>query len=397
MQLVEVMHTRVRKALGEIHVMRLRSLFAAVGGLLLGQQLWLTSVGRHVATKVAEKHRIKQLDRLLGNGHLGVERPALYRWLSSLLLSPGSQPCVLVDWSDIDTTKSLFLLRAAVSVGGRALTVYEAVYDRYANRQDTAKFLATLAQILPQDCRPVSVTDAGFKSPWFRSVAARGWSYVGRVRNRDYARLVHEETWFPAKLLYARATRTPRDRGELWLPRANPCLTRAYLYHKPPQGRHRMTARGQRRRNGPSEKHARGEREPWLLVSNLPPRRTTAKRVVALYRQRMTIEQAFRDLKAYRHGFALRGNLGRHKNRIADLLLIAVLAMFVLWIIGLVGIARGLHRTLQANTERLRRVLSTFFIGVRLFKQGILLSREDVDEALAQLRFTVLANGADTA
>ncbi len=231
MQVVELMHTRLRNALGEIHVTRLRSLFAAVGGLLLGQQLWLSSVGRRLATKVAEKHRIKRLDRLLGNVQLGLERLRFYRWLSSLMLSPGSQPCVLVDWSDIDTTKSLFLLRAAVSVGGRALTVYATVYGRYANRQDMEKFLETLAQVLPENCRPVIVTDAGFKSPWFRSVAARGWSYVGR------------------------------------------------------------------------------EREPWLLVSNLPPRRHTAKRVVALYRQRMTTEQAFRDLKAYRHGFALRGNL----------------------------------------------------------------------------------------
>ena len=158
-----------------------------------------------------------------------------------------------------------------------------------------------------------------------------------------------------------------------------------------------MTARGKRRRNGPSEKHARREREPWLLVSNLPSRRTTAKRVVALYRQRMTIEQAFRDLKAYRHGFALRGNLGRHQDRIANLLLIAALAMFVLWIIGLVGIARGLSRMLQANTERRRRVLSTFFIGVRLFKQGLLPNRHEVNDVLAHLRSTILANGADTA
>ena len=71
--------------------------------------------------------------------------------------------------------------------------------------------------------------------------------------------------------------------------------------------------------------------------------------------------------------------------------------MLVLWIIGLVGIARGLSRTLQANTERRRRVLSTFFIGVRLFKQGFLPNRHEVNDALAQLRRTILANGADTA
>jgi hypothetical protein len=100
---------------------------------------------------------------------------------------------------------------------------------------------------------------------------------------------------------------------------------------------------------------------------------------------------------AYRHGFALRGNLDRHQDRIATLLLIAALAMLVLWIIGLVGIARGLSRALQANTECRRRVLSTFFIGVRLFKQGLLLNLDEINQALTQLRRTILDNGADTA
>lgn len=109
----------------------------------------------------------------------------------------------------------------------------------------------------------------------------------------------------------------------------------------------------------------------------------------------MTIEQAFRDLKAYRHGFALRANLGRHHRRIANLLLIAVLASLVLWITGLIGIARGLDRTLQANTERRRRVLSTFFIGARLFKQGLLLTRHEISDAFTHLRLTILDKCAE--
>ena len=396
MQAVKLWHTRARRALPTVHATRLASLFAALGGLLKGRQLWSSGVGRHLPTQVGEKHNIKRVDRLLGNGQLHAERPALYRWLSSLLLSPDSQPCLIVDWSDVDTTKKLFLLRAAAAVGGRALTVYEAVYPRYQHPKDMQAFLDTLAQVLPDGCRPILVTDAGFRSPWFRSVEAFGWGYVGRVRNRDYVRLAHQDTWFPAKSLYAQATQTPRALGQLWIPRANPFFTRAYLYQRPTQGRHRLTARGKRRRNGPSEKHARCEREPWLLVSNLPLQRTTAKRVVALYRQRMTIEQAFRDLKAYRHGFALRGNLGRRHDRIANLLLIAAFAILILWSIGLVGITRGLDRMLQANTERRKRVLSTFFIGGRLFNQGIVLRLAELNLALADLRLTVLRHAAVT-
>lgn len=282
-------------------------------------------------------------------------------------------------------------------VGGRALTLYEAVYDRPQHPADLQQFLNTLAQVLPTGCRPILVTDAGFRGPWFRSVEALGWYYVGRVRNRDYARAPAENTWFPAKDLYQRATKTPRALGELLFARSKPFLSRAYLYRKPSKGRHELNARGVRRRSGPSEKHARAEREPWLLVSNLPPTRKVAQRVVSLYRQRMTIEQAFRDLKAYRHGFALRANLGRNTARLANLLLIAALGVMAVWLKGLVGIQRGLDRTLQANTERRRRVLSTFFIGLRMIQQNIPPSANALSGALAELRATADASGGGTA
>lgn len=87
--------------------------------------------------------------------------------------------------------------------------------------------------------------------------------------------------------------------------------------------------------------------------------------MVAIYRARMAIEQSFRDLKAHRHGFALRQNLGRDAARVANLLLIAALAMLATWLTGLVGQQRGLVRDLQAKTERRAPVLSIFFYGAR--------------------------------
>ncbi|XXF08310.1 transposase [Pseudomonas sp. D2-3] len=42
--------------------------------------------------------------------------------------------------------------------------------------------------MLPDQCVPILVTDAGFHRPWFQAVEAKGWYYVGRVRNRDLYR-----------------------------------------------------------------------------------------------------------------------------------------------------------------------------------------------------------------
>lgn len=382
MHALKLLHTDLRKALPAVHLRRLKGLLAGVEGLLVGGGLWLSEVGRHVPGRVAEKHKIKRVDRLLGNHHLHQERASIYRWLTHRLLGATRHPCILVDWSDVDGDKKLFILRAAVAVGGRALPLYEAVYDRYHHRTDQRAFLAQLAHVLPPECVPVIVTDAGFRGPWFRAVAAQGWYYLGRVRNRDHACFADEAHWFPAKTLYSQATATPRDLGQVWLGQTAPLLTRAVIYRKRAAGRHRLTVHGERRRNAASEKHAHREREPWLLVTNRPPRRHFARQTVAIYRDRMTIEQGFRDLKAHRHGFAFRHNLGRNPQRVANLLLIAAVATLVLWITGIVGIQRRLDRRLQANTEKRRRVLSVAFVGKRLLQRHIRLLTDDLRAAL---------------
>ena len=392
MHAVKLLQKMLSNALPEMHSTRLNALLAGVESLLRGRELWLTGLGRHLSGKVLEKHKIKRMDRLLANPRLHLERSAVYGWLSQLLIGGCRHPCIIVDWSDVDAGKTLFILRAAVSVGGRALPLYEEVHSRYHHRDDTRAFIKHMACVLPAGCVPIIVTDAGFRGPWFRAIEAQGWFYVGRVRNREYVRTPLESAWFPAKNLYARARTTPRALGELQLPRSAALSTRAYVYRKRARGRHRLTVQGQRRRNSASEKHAAGAREPWLLVSNLPARRNSAKRVVAIYRERMTIEEAFRDLKAPRYGLAFRYNLGRQPQRVANLLLLGALAMLLTWLTGLVGIGRGLDRTLQANTEKRRRVLSTFFIGTRLIEHRIRISSREFREALDGLRFTVLQN-----
>jgi hypothetical protein len=44
--------------------------------------------------------------------------------------------------------------------------------------------------MLPKRCRPVIVTDAGFKVPWFKEISALGWHFIGRVRGKVSVRLL---------------------------------------------------------------------------------------------------------------------------------------------------------------------------------------------------------------
>jgi hypothetical protein len=53
------------------------------------------------------------------------------------------------------------------------------------------------------------------------------------------------------------------------------------------------------------------------------------------YSRRMQIEVAFRDLKNHRWGFALRYARTKNAKRLEIVLLIALLATFVLWLMGI--------------------------------------------------------------
>ena len=165
-------------------------------------------------------------------------------------------------------------------------------------------------------------------------------------------------------------------------------LTVAGLGRSP--GRHRNTASGRRAARKASQDHVRTQTQPWLIVTSLDPATHGAHQVMRLYKTRMQIELAFRDIKNTRAGLALRETRTRNPLRLANLLLIGMLASFCLWLIGRIAVEHGDHFRLQANTERKRPVLSLFFIACQLvaqnawptkpaaFRRGLLLVRHDM-------------------
>lgn len=386
MQVLKLLHDLSAKALPTIHQRRRESLFKAVEGLLLGRRLWLTHIGRSLASATSEKHAIKRVDRLLGNRHLNTERTLWYQWIARRLIADNTHPVVLVDWSNLDQRQEHYVLRAALAVGGRAIPLYEVVEQHYANPKVEQRFLNDLKRLLPAGCCPIIVSDAGFRTPWFRRVAAMGWYYVGRVRHRHLVRRDEYCDGVSNKTLTTQATARPRALGAFWITRSTPLHTHLTVYKGKKCGRVCYTAKGKPARARHVEKSTKAAREPWLLADNLPLELNAARRVVALYRRRMQIEESFRDMKSARYGFALRENMGRHPERIANLLLLCALATLAQWLVGLAGIQTGVTRGLQANTVKHKPVLSVVFIGARLIAKQLTLKRTDLRFALDQLR-----------
>jgi predicted small integral membrane protein len=121
---------------------------------------------------------------------------------------------------------------------------------------------------------------------------------------------------------------------------SNPVACRLILYKKPACHRQAKTAFGQRARCRHSLKQAKTQTEPWLLATSPSLAALDAQTVVDIYSGRMQIEQSFRDVKNPRWGLGLSLSQTTRPERLAILLLIGALAMFALWLIGLVAQAR---------------------------------------------------------
>ena len=195
----------------ELHAKRAAALQRAVVAVLRGGALSLSSIALAMAGAIGLRHRVKSVDRLLGNCRLQEATTHIYGALAHLWLCGLPQVLLVVDWSDLTPDQRWHWLRASVAVNGRSVTLYEEVHPQrlYANRGVHRRFLSRVAQLLPRGCVPIVMTDAGFHSTWLKLVAERGWSYVGRIRGRDMVRQA-DGPWVRCKALYAQASQNGR-------------------------------------------------------------------------------------------------------------------------------------------------------------------------------------------
>lgn len=389
-----ILQRRLRAGCERIHLKRLHALMACVAAALLARRLTITDLGRALPSTAYPKHSIKRVDRLAGNPHLRQERAAIYSVLARWLVGTTPKPVIVVDWSELTRDGSCQLLRAALPVGGRTLTLYEEVHPlrRLGNRQVQVRFLARLKALLPSDAVPIVVTDAGFRTPWFRAVSELGWDWIGRVRNREYVRAERQSGWVSAKSYYALANRRPRTLGlhELARSSATPCAL--FIVKRAQRHRVAKSAYGKPLRSTEDLARARMNREPWLLATSPSLLTLRPREIVNIYAQRMQIEEAFRDLKCTRYGLGFRLHLSYKRERVATLVLIASLAVLVLWLIGTAALAARLQRRFQANARRARARLSVVSLGSLVLQHAVYRSpprlpfRFEMPESMPQAR-----------
>lgn len=353
-----------------IHKSRIKLLVCVLNAVIKTKKLKLTTLGRAIDLPIQERSGIRKLDRFLSNVFFQKHNICIYQVLVNIAIGAKTRPIIIVDWTQL-TYNNSYALRAALATESRAITIYEEVHLKRNenNPRIQRRFLDTLKRLLPSECKPIIVTDAGFRAPWFRDVLRLNWDYVGRILHRRTC-YGDENKFKKCTSLYKFSTSSPKYLGDMTLNKKNSLNTSFYIMKQKPKGRKHCLQKGGISKEDRSRQHANSNSKPWLLVSSLKGA-FAAKKVTTIYKRRMTIEENFRDMKSSQYGFGLRDNKTIKTERLSVWLLISSLASFIAWILGNIAESLNLHYQFQANSIKNRRVISIFYLGCQVIRKNI--------------------------
>lgn len=344
MSINQVYHTWIKR-IGELYpqerVTRLRNLAWLITGIFQSRSVHLSKIANKIPGQARTTSIVRRISRFLDNPAVRVR--SWYEPVARHLLEQVSQ-CqreirLIVDGSKVGFGHQLLIVSLAYRQ--RALPLAWTWVKGSRGHSSSAAQLALLAyvrRLLPAGCQVLLVGDSEFGAvAVLKQLDAWQWHYVLRQKSSHLVQLASQTTWQPFGCLI-------RQMGQrLWLGSA--LLTQQWAYSV------NLLAYWQV-----------GEKEPWLLATNLPSLRLA----LAAYRRRMWIEEMFGDFK--RHGFDLESTHLRHFRRLSRLTL--AVALLYVWLVayGSYLIKTG-QRYLVDRSDR--RDLSLFRIGYDMVERRL--------------------------
>ena len=373
MQPMELLHKTLTKELPFIHKIRLNCLMDVCNTATQSHKLYLTGLGRNNLNKNKTGSNIQKVDRLLGNKHLHEERTSIYYTMSCWLIKNNLTPWIHIDWSCINAQTNLYILRASLSAKGRSIVLYEECYlkEKENNHATHKLFLKNLKALLPDSVKPIIVTDAGFRAPWFAEIIKLGWDFVCRLRNKNLISMDDELIWQLSSIFFEQATEKAKYLGKGLLTEKGKVPAHFILYKGKSKNRHDTNINKKISKSGNSIRHSKSNKEPWFLVTTLSNVINEPNFAVNIYKQRMRIEENFRDSKCPYYGLGLAKSLTYTVERMGILLLIGAIATFVSWLAGIITKDSGRASDFQAQSAKINSVLSIVFLGREALKKGL--------------------------
>ena len=366
MSVQEIIHEQLSVSCPNMHRNRLQSVIDVATGLQKSQNLSITAIGRQLSNETSIKHRIKKVDRLLGNQHLYNEVSSVYEGLSSYVLKyihqDKSVP-LIIDLCYMKDTHAVQMFSAEVALKGRSLPVYREVFEQNQLKNRAPNFIHNLQRCIPKDKQILVIMDAGFGDDWFEAISDAGWFWLVRARGKKFIQLSSEHDWVDARELYSLASSRAKSFDEAHITKRTPRSCRVVIKGPSTKKATSKAARGRRgSSNSANGNYRRSAQEPWILATNLPSSYTTTQ-IVNAYKKRMQIEESFRDIKSHQFGLSARYIRTISIYRWSIAMLLAAIVQVTLWLIGVIGHHQGMQSYFQANTVRDKKVFSYFYLG----------------------------------
>ena len=366
----ELLHKHLSHCCPEIHNTRLQAVMDVATGLQKSKNLSLTAIGRSLESDSSVKHRIKKVDRLMGNRHLYSEITSIYSGLSSYVLkyiSQNKQVPIIVDLCFMKDSHEIQMLSAEVAFRGRSIPIYREVFAKNELKKRAPSFILNLSKCIPNDRSIVVIMDAGFGEDWFNAIESKDWYWLVRARGKKFIKLSKQDDWADAREVYSKATTRAKHYPNAYITKKKPRLCRVVIKSSVPKQTRKKPLKTPRDYNAGSGNYQRSSTEPWVLVTNLPTE-YTATNIVNYYKKRMQIEESFRDIKSHQFGLGARYIRTRCIYRWGIAMLLAAIVQITLWIIGVIGHSEGFQKYFQANTVKDKKIFSYFTLGSLIIK-----------------------------
>jgi hypothetical protein len=323
-------------------VTRARNVAWLMAGLFKARSVHLSHIARKIPGKSQKLSKVKRLSRLLNNRRIQVRLwyEPIARRLLETAVSHGLPIRLLLDGTKVGNGHQLLMV--ALAYRRRALplawTWVKGTRGHSSERKQRA-LLAYVHGLMPEGATVLVAGDSEFGGvSVLRLLEQWEWVFALRQKGRNLLRPAGQESWQRCDQLLTRSGQS------CWLSQVSLTQKHAYqtnfqAYWKP------------------------GEKDPWLLATNLP----TDREAMKLYRTRMWVEEMFGDFK--KHGFDLESTRLRHFLRLSRLTLVVALLYFWLVTFGSQTIKNGKRRLVDRND---RRDLSIFRIGFDMLERCLL-------------------------
>jgi hypothetical protein len=337
-QLYHTLFQHIRQLRPGERITRVRNLAWLMTGILKSKSVHLSKIAGKIPGKAVLNSTVQRLRRFLNNPFIRVRSwyEPVVRALLDRAAQSGKELRLILDGTKIGFGHQLLIV--ALAYRRRSIPIAWTWVRGKRGHSSSHKQLALLAYVRGLILPGASVSAVGDSE--FGAVEVQkqlqkwNWKYVLRQKSSHLVKLPGQ-AWRSFGALITQPGQC------IWL--GSTLLTKQHAY-----------------RTNLLAYWKSGEKEPWLLATNLP----TLKAALAYYRHRMWIEEMFGDFK--KNGFDLESTRLRNFLRLSRLTL--AVALLYVWLVafGSQVIKNGLRRLVD---HACRRDLSIFRIGYYMLER----------------------------